>query len=292
MSIKEERIVKRCGEELKGILIKEVEIEKNNNQVLRGLGISRPGSNVKMMVYWDDIERYYGKNYTEEQALKYISEMVQEHMDIPLLYHNIQNYIQDWDWARRLVCKKVVNYEKNQERLEGFPHRRYLDLAELYYLQFSMPDGRTAATEVPLNLMDYWGVTLEELEQHARKNMDTQGYYLKLMETILAEHGVSEPGEIVPIYVLSSKKNKLGAAAITNPELLGRLTEGMEGDFYILPSSVHELLLLPVDKAETNVRGLREIVQCMNQRTVSEGEFLSDNVYRYKSGDALVEICE
>ncbi len=286
MNEKEERIAERCQKELDSIQVKAVELKKNNSQILRGLGISRPDSAVSMVVYWDDIKSYCGEDYTEEQALEYISDLVRARMDTALDYHNIR----DWSWACQRVYKKIVNYEKNRERLENYPHRRYLDLAELYYLQFSMPDGSSAAAEVPLNLMDYWGVTLEELEQRARENMDKQGYYLKPMEAVLAGYGIPEPGR-VPLYVLGNKRNELGAAAITSPELLGELTEGMGDDFYILPSSVHELLLLPVDKAETGIAGLREIVQCVNRRAVSEGEFLSDNVYWYKSGDVSVEIC-
>ncbi|MCC8162235.1 MAG: DUF5688 family protein [Lachnospiraceae bacterium] len=277
MNAKEERIAKRCMEEMSGVLVKEVETKKNNGQILRGLGIDRPDSRETMIMYWVDIERSCGKNYTEEQAVKYILEQVKERKEFFLEDNDILN----WDWARSWICKKVVNYKRNQKRLEDFPHRRYLDLAELYYLYFPLAGGGMAAAEIPLALMNYWGTTPEELEQIARENMDAQGYYLKTMDAVMAEQKLPELGGTVPLYVLSNKENELGAAAITDPELLGRLTEGVDEDFYILPSSVHELLLLPTRRVPSNVEGLRQVVRHVNWNAVKREEFLSDNVYRY-----------
>ena len=48
----------------------------------------------------------------------------------------------------------------------------------------------------------------------------------------------------------------------------------------MLPSSIHEVLLLPV-MDEMSAWDLRQIVGMMNHQVVSDDELLSDHVYRY-----------
>ncbi|MCD8052829.1 MAG: DUF5688 family protein [Lachnospiraceae bacterium] len=229
----------------------------------------------------DGTQRDMTGNKTQMTTVSSISEgMTTEVMDTLRL---------DWSTAKNLFSRKVVNYERNQERLRQCPHKRFLDLAEMYCVLWEIPKFGTVAVEVDYNLMRRWHVTAEEVMQCAEKNRKTEDYQIRKVDEVLADMGIPLPGKEMPLYVLRGK-NLFGAAAITNPEMIGKLTEGM-GDLFILPSSVYELLLLP-DNGDAEADTLRNIVRQVNESFVNKDEFLSDQVYYYVRQTGEVKICK
>lgn len=96
---------------------------------------------------------------------------------------------------------------------------------------------------------------------------------------------LSAPYSDIPLYVLSNSRAEDGAAAITRPEILKDIIEKL-GPVYVLPSSVHEVLILPKAQAP-DVESLRAMVQEVNATQVAPEERLSGNVYEI-SGSRLV----
>ena len=150
------------------------------------------------------------------------------------------------------------------------------------------------------NLMDGYGITLEELHDQALQNMDTlQPHSLKGMNETVAEMiavdiareqnvGMDEAKEMamqmmpdIPdtMYVLTNDTKVNGAAAILNDDIRQEIAENV-GDFYMLPSSIHETLIIPKD-AGMEFKELEQMVQEVNQTQVAPGERLSDHVYEY-----------
>ena len=76
-------------------------------------------------------------------------------------------------------------------------------------------------------------------------------------------------------------ENEYGASALFYPEFLEQVAKRFRGKFFILPSSIHELILVP-DYGE-DVKGLKEIVSDVNDNSdaVTEEDFLSNSVYHY-----------
>lgn len=158
----------------------------------------------------------------------------------------------------------------------------------------------TADWENALNLMDGYGITLEELHDQALQNMDTlQPHSFKGMNETVAEMiavdiareqnvGMDEAKEMamqmmsdIPdtMYVLTNDTKVNGAAAILNDDIRQEIAEKV-GDFYMLPSSIHETLIIPKD-AGMEFKELEQMVQEVNQTQVAPGERLSDHVYEY-----------
>jgi hypothetical protein len=82
------------------------------------------------------------------------------------------------------------------------------------------------------------------------------------------------------MYVLTNTSGSLGAAALFYPDVKDKAAELIGSDYYILPSSTHEVILVP-DSAGINPKELCEMVKQANRTVVDEKDILSDNVYHY-----------
>ena len=94
------------------------------------------------------------------------------------------------------------------------------------------------------------------------------------------EMGLSGPGEDA-MYVISNSDKTFGAAALLDSDAMDKIEEQI-GEFYILPSSVHECILVP-KKEDMDLATLENMVQEVNATQVSKEEKLSDHVYAYDS---------
>ena len=199
--------------------------------------------------------------------------------------------IRNWEKVKNIVYKKVVNYERNRSRLHTIVHRKYLDLAEVYYVRIRVPGDGWGTAEVSEQLLEEWGIPKEELEKQADANMDLDGYCVKPVGEVLQDT-TPAAGCCNPVfYVIQNKKSELGAAAMTRPGLMKDFMEQIGTDCYILPSSLHELLAVPTSQ-ETNAEELQVLVREVNQTpAVRPEDFLSDHVYYCHMDSGEVELC-
>lgn len=173
-------------------------------------------------------------------------------------------------------------------------------IAGVYQILMDKTGEGTATITITDNLMDGYGITLEELHDQALQNMDTlQPHSFKGMNETVAEMiavdiardqnvGMDEAKEMamqmmpdIPdiMYVLTNDTKVNGAAVILNDDIRQEIAEKV-GDFYMLPSSIHETLIIPKD-AGMEFKELEQMVQEVNQTQVAPGERLSDHVYEY-----------
>jgi hypothetical protein len=94
-----------------------------------------------------------------------------------------------------------------------------------------------------------------------------------------------------PLWVASVEGGYYGAAAVLLTDFMDHASEKLGGDFFILPSSIHECLFI-ADDGKTDPKELELMVRSVNQAEVSEKEFLSNSVYHYDSIDRIVEKAE
>lgn len=140
-------------------------------------------------------------------------------------------------------------------------------------------------------MLSAWNVSLEQVVKVAEDNlkklpafiMDITMYYL---EGKRAE--VYKPSTVLDgnMYVLTCSENMFdgsyGASAILNSELLEQVAQSFDGDFYILPSSIYEVIV--VRERGCDVDFLEDIVKVVNREEVSALDKLSDGVYKYSDG--------
>ena len=113
----------------------------------------------------------------------------------------------------------------------------------------------------------------------------------EFLEEIVKDRGMhleELPEGFPKMYVLTNLLKRYGAAALLYPGTLKKAGEVLGSDFAILPSSIHEVLLLPDDKAQ-NYDFYRQMVSEVNRTQVDPEEVLSFNLYRYDREKAEIE---
>ena len=268
-------------EELKdNTLISIYTAEKNNGVTKNGITISEKGINIAPTIYLED---YYEK-YNRGADLEVIVE------DILCLYQEIrfqesweERDILDYHFVKDRIVYRLVNWEKNKRLLKKIPHENYLDLAIVFYVLLDITNHGTAMMLVHDEYLEEWGVTKEELYLKAKENTEKLlPYEFETMGAVMEKY-MEEPvywDEDI-LYVLSNKIHNFGAAAILYERRLERIGELLEDNFYVLPSSVHEVIIIAEKDLMYEKEGLIRMVTEINHTQVDDEEVLSDNVYYY-----------
>ena len=124
---------------------------------------------------------------------------------------------------------------------------------------------------------EYEDADFQVVQKNKNNGIQLIGVQVSLPERNATEFGLSSHETA---YVLTNMENQYGASMITQPEVLNKLNQLFPEGFYVLPSSVHEVLIVP-DNGEVEPRRLGEMVREVNRAEVKREEVLSDRVYRY-----------
>ena len=91
------------------------------------------------------------------------------------------------------------------------------------------------------------------------------------------------------MYVLTNTEKSFGASAVLFPAVLKAVREHLQSDYYVLPSSIHECIIIPADE-NLNPAALHEMVKEINEEHVAPEELLGDSVYFYSQKKQRLEI--
>ena len=214
-------------------------------------------------------------------------------------YRDGLNFINDTDYlsintdnAEEKIFLRLINYAKNEKLLESCPHERVSDLAVTYHYIVSNDTKHGLSTiRIDYSNMDYFKLTEASLRQYALRNTEKLfpavfekiEYLLKsyLQSHLPAGHETTFPffGGI-PMYVLTTDSRVNGAACLLYHGMLERIKKSIGSDFYIIPSSINEVLIVPID-AGMDADSLNNMLRSVNKEEVPDTEILSDNIYEY-----------
>lgn len=185
---------------------------------------------------------------------------------------------------------QVVPVEPNKEMLENIPHKTVEDIAVVYRVEIPGSTDGSATTLVTNPLLDQYGVTAEQLHTDAvAAQVANHPPVLKNMSEMMAEMsgGLMDMPES-PMWVATVEGGMNGASVTQLPDFLQEAAERLGGDYFVLPSSVHEVLFIR-DDGSFEREALETMVKGVNATEVSEADFLSDSVYHYDSDDHIFE---
>lgn len=180
----------------------------------------------------------------------------------------------------------LINRERNWSVLQDIPHILYLDLAIVFYFWLDDKTLRLVSNEDMKELR----MTTKDLEYLATKNT-AQSFPIEFrhIDDILNELSVKYKDSDIPLYCISNNSQFLGASAILYPQALWSASHILGDDLYILPSSIHECLVIPM-YVECTRTELEEIVKDINRSIIWDTEFLSDHVYVYQKDEDILKI--
>lgn len=256
-------------------------IPKNNRIILDGLTIQKKGQNISPTIYLNSY-------FSEFQDGTPMFAILEEIKNTYALHHPRENidirFFTDYENAKEHICMKLIHYEKNRELLKEVPHVRFLDLAVVFYYLISVMPGEQATILICNNHLPYWNVSTDTLFEAAKINTPRLlPYYFDDIFSVLKDvSDLSEFNEnhIHPLYVLTNSEKLFGAATLLYPNLLSSIAQRLNQDFIILPSSLHEVLLLPAEHNDS-FEEYASIIQEVNSSELSPEEILSDHAYYY-----------
>ncbi|MEY8483929.1 DUF5688 family protein [Lachnospiraceae bacterium 48-21] len=261
------------------------------------------GTAVQAMIYPEDMYKGYKDTGDFEKCVK---EVIRACEEVPFV--DECHIPKTWESAKGRLHMRVINKNWNKQALKRMPYREYLDLAIVFYVFIKEEGGLMATQPVSRECMKLWGVDVKSLWETSRKNLEEEVFQIETMgaviENMLTEMKDSEDAGmfwndmegkeiegIGKVYVVTNTCKKYGARAILRKDLLQRLAKEQGGSFYILPCSVHEILILKEDGMVT-AENLRNMVYEINHcsGTVEPEECLSDSVYYYNKDEDRVEV--
>lgn len=210
------------------------------------------------------------------------------------------NALMNYEIMKEKLSVEVISAEVNEELLAKVPHDRIEDLAVVYrFIMESNEDGR-ASILVNNDLIERMGVTHEQLRADALENSpEIRPAVIQGMNEVMKEmmgpeayemFGIPDDTEEMMFIATVPDKNS-GAGVLAYQDFMDQAAEKIGGDFFILPSSIHEILLVP-DDGQKGADELKAMVMDVNATQVSPEERLSDNVYHYDSKEHIFELAE
>ena len=273
-------------------------IIKNNNTKLDGLTIEDGSLNITPTLFLN----YHYEDYLAGKPLSSVLDDIIASYQSNLPSQNIDlSFFTNYDQVKNRIIFKLVSYSQNKGLLKNLPHFCFLDLAVVFCC--FMPDVQNGNATILIHNhhLDFWNITADSLYALAQKNTPTLlPQDLSSMEDVLKSactdhqftHSMPQPDpqdacqrasekpEPPSLYVLSNTQKYYGASVLLYPKVLSCSARLLNSDLYILPSSIHEVLLLP-KRCCPNASGLNCIIQEVNTRHVSREEILSDHFYYY-----------
>lgn len=263
---------------------------KNNGLKLDGLVISSQSSNLSPTIFLNyyferqdifpdlnaicrDIQRTYEQNRTEESF--------------------DADFFTNYSAIKDRIAFRLIHYKKNKELLETVPYVRYLDLAVVFYCLLHLTETGNATVLIHNSHLKLWNITKKQLyKQACQTTPRLLPYDFRNISALLgSQDDADTPSSFCPMYVLTNSQKLYGASCMLYPGILEAISEKLRHDLFLLPSSIHEMILLPAENRSSH-KELSEMVAQINQTELAADEILSSHVYYYSRTEQALHICD
>ena len=271
-------------------------VRKNNSVKYTGVSIKSTTSVTAPIIYLEPFFQRYKENGDMDDVINRILKIYQQNE-----FHFDPDSIMDFQAVKdRIICI-AVNKHRNMELLGEVPNRELVDdIAIVYKIVLdNMQDGSTASIQIKNSMLDIWKVDEDTLWTIAKENSkhvnkpECRNMYEVLLEMMLCRHEGINQEQIESLrdaeprmYILSNKNKVNGAAVITDSMFMKNIHEDI-GNFYILPSSLHEVIAVPAIM-DCDVETMNEMVRSINDTQLNEEDILADQVYYFDGNEITV----
>lgn len=271
-------------------------VVKTNDQELDGLLIRREQDTIVPQIYLNSYFELYENGVSLNEILmditaNYFQSAVQS-------FENLPENVSDYEQIKDRIVIQLINREMNKNLLQEIASKsiEHTDLAAIFKIPLHEDEHGSATIRVTKELAERWGRDLEAVYQDALHNtVREHPAQLTTLQSLIGEMMFHpsmfheevrwEAAEVCKMksyepYILTNPSKHHGATTLLYPEVLQQLSDNAQSNLFILPSSVHELLLMR-DNGEVNAAELQAMVMGVNQEVVSSEELLSNEVYYY-----------
>jgi len=284
-----EKFIEWVADDLQRLLgedyrIESTSVRKNNGVELKALIVRNKNHNAAPVIYMEPLYQTYKKGSSIEALTKKI--LVRMKNELPFSME-ITEKVYNLETVRDRIGYRLISKSKNEELLKDIPWTPWQDLAIIYYLNMGVKDNNQVSTIIYNHQMKKWNLSEDDLYELAKENMP------KMCPSVIGrlDHLIfgfdKDEDEIIScdprfpvLYVLSNQANINGASSVLYNGVLKDFAERLDSDLIILPSSVHEVLLLRYSET-VDLEMFKNLVRSVNAEDVPEEDVLSDSVYLY-----------
>ena len=289
-------------------------ILKNNGCKYTSVIVDTKGDPIAPAIYLEDYysafleERsvYPDDALSEDEQIDAIAHRILEnvaHLTPPALMDDYS----DFDSVKNRICVKLVSRSENEALLKHTPSIAFHDLCILFFIHLEMPDGSFGSILLKEDQFLRWELTPTVLYPIALENtMRIFPAELCALSSILQSFCKNDPDDAAKTQdrdlmkdicdlsgdtwmaperpmppqslVLTNKNKYFGATAVLYPKLLNRIGDALHGSYYLIPSSIHEMLILPTSIGITKPE-INAMITEINKTEVSPEEVLADHCY-------------
>ena len=280
-----EEVERRVKEKIKGNETMTVYIHtavKNNGKERKGITVSEKGIHISPTIY---LEEYFQQFQEGKPIEKIVEKILQLYEEVKCSHPCEESLLQNYEELKGKFACKLIHRGKNEKLLINIPRVPWMDLAIVVFVLLEVSPYGTATVLVRKEHLEIWGLTEAQLFDEAKKNTPILlPYQFCPMRKLLREicpYAVDEgEEEEESLYVLSNKLRSFGAASMLYDGILEKVGQKLGENYYILPSSIHEVIVVPESKSPVK-QDLEEMVREINETQVEEEEVLSDRVYYF-----------
>lgn len=280
-----EEVERRVKEKIKGNETITVYIHtavKNNGKERKGITVTEKGIHISPTIY---LEEYFQQFQEGKPIEKIVEKILQLYEEVKCSHPCEESLLQNYEELKGKFACKLIHRGKNEKLLNDIPYVPWMDLAIVVFVLLEVSPYGTATVLVRKEHLEIWGLTEAQLFDEAKKNTPILlPYQFCPMRKLLREicpYAVDEgEEEEESLYVLSNKLRSFGAASMLYEGILEKVGQKLGENYYILPSSIHEVIVVPESKSPVK-QDLEEMVREINETQVEEEEVLSDRVYYF-----------
>lgn len=293
-------------------------VTKNNQIHLDGLAILTTNQNISPTIYMN----YYYEDYLDQfemqitdhsisaenfsnQLSSYFVNLAETILkvhqeNLPAKNFNV-DFFRDFQQIKEHIVFKLVNYEKNKELLRQVPHIPYLDLAIVFLCYLDPQFGSNATILINNEHLNIWEIKDQILYEIAIQNTpkllpEELCTMEELIGSLIRSSNMTCSKDLIPdssgsdMFVLSNTSKLFGASCILYQNLLHHLSDHFSSSFYLLPSSIHEVILIPTMDCSC-LSQFTQMVQEVNETQLRAEEVLADHAYFYDRSKKALLYC-
>jgi hypothetical protein len=263
------------------------DVVKNNGVVCHGVAVK--SGNVATVVYVD--EMYRAGRLSPREAAEEIRKIYDNsRLEDDVAKSFADKSFADWSATKEDVTFRVVNAQRNADLLREVPHRMLTEsLAIIYVVHVPTCSGYV---KIKNDHMKYWGVRETDLYEAALQYKQEYEIMDVLALTMIGMKKIVSPEDMKPegMYALSTPSQKYGASVLARESVLKNIAEKAGTNLTLIPSSIHEVIVLPIEADSERIKELTAFIREVNSTTVSEEDYLGDRPFVYSLETGLKEL--
>lgn len=271
-----EKVVESVRDKLTSAELKTM--KKNNDVSQDGITFYNDNENCTPFIHLDDLYKVYLATQSMDIVVNIVMEIAKTGGEI-----DVRTILGTWEEAMPRLALRLINTKWNLEFLKDKPHKNFLDLSIVVYMDLLKKRDGVISLVVDNGVLQFWGIDKVELFRAAYENLMKEEFSICDMEEVIQR---LRGEEVKPTkydgcnYVLTNEAMTFGARGMLRKDLLMEFAEKENADLFVLPNSINDVILTPKREGLTEevLKDMINIIQVFNKPSADS---LSESLYYF-----------